>query len=156
MRRHYGSSRGRLGPAAWLGFFSAACLAAESAAPAVTGRTLETLPTLTWWLAVGYSFGGWVIANLKTLVIAMNGPDKLVAGAEVFSKFVASMLVGVSLCLYLITEARYDGRPIPVLVALFAATIGAFGGMAFINISVEALKSIALKWAQRNGGTNGT
>lgn len=119
----------------------------------MTGRTLETLPTLTWWLAVGYSFAGWIMANLKNAVIAMNGQDKLAAGAEVFSKFVAAMLVGVSLCLYLITEARYDGKPIPVLVALFAATIGAFGGMAFINISVDALKSLALKWAQRNGGS---
>lgn len=93
------------------------------------------------------------MANLKTAVVAMNGDgDKLVAAAEVFSTFVAAMLVGVSLCLYLLTEAQFGGKPVPALVAYFAAAIGAVGGMALINISIDALKAAMLRWAQRNGG----
>jgi hypothetical protein len=140
MPRPYGSTRSRLGPLAWLALYSAGCLAAEAAVQAVTGRTIETLPALTWWLAIGYSFAGWIMANLKNAVVAMNGPDdKFVAGASVISTFIAAHLVGI------------NGKPIPPLIAYFTGAVGAAGGMAFINIGIDAFKAAALRWA---GGGN--
>jgi hypothetical protein len=110
------------------------------------------LPALTWWLAIGYSFAGWIMANLKNAVVAMNGPDdKFVAGASVISTFIAAHLVGISACLYLLTEAQFNGKPIPPLIAYFTGAVGAAGGMAFINIGIDAFKAAALRWA---GGGN--
>jgi hypothetical protein len=63
------------------------------------------------------------------------------------------MVVGVSACLYVLTEVQINGKPAPVLVALFIAAVGAAGGLAFVNIGVDVLKAIALKWGQGQRGS---
>lgn len=145
----------KLRPLVWLTLYTAGiCIAAEATAPTPAPRTLESLPALVWWFAVGYSFAGWVMANLKNAVIAMNGEEnKFVAVSGVLSTLVASHLVGISLCLYMLTEVQMSGKPVPALLAYFAAAIGSFGGMRLMELGLEVLKGFALKWASRGNGS---
>ena len=60
----------------WLAFLSGVSIAAELSAPVVTElRTLESLPLLAWWMALAFSFTGWLIANFPTAVKALLNKD---------------------------------------------------------------------------------
>lgn len=119
----------------------------------VSSRTLEMLPALTWWLLVVYAFAGWIAGNLRQVVVSMNGEDdRCVTLAAAVSGIVAAFAVGVSAGLWVLIEARIEAKPVGALYAYFAAGLGAFGGVKFLDLGVDVVRSIALKWAQRGNG----
>lgn len=128
------------------------------AAPAVASRTIESLPPLAWALLSGWAFAGWVISSLKPAVEAMNDATKPanVRAAVIISTLVASMAFGIACGLYLLIEARWDGRVIGALYAYLGAFAGGFTGMKGMEWAIEKGKGVIEVLLPKREKTNDT
>lgn len=119
--------------------------------PPVSPRTLDDLPMLAWAFLIGWSFAGWIIASLKPAVIAMNDGTQArsVVIAGIISTLTASLSFGVACGLYMLTEARWDGKPLAALYAYLAALVCGFWGMKGMEFATDLLKSLAERWASK-------
>lgn len=119
-------------------------------------RSLEGLPSLAWWFLLGWSFAGWIVASLKTAVIAMNDGTvrRTEALAGVIATLVASFASGILNGLYLLTEAQWDGKPIAAIYAYLAAFTCGFLGTKGIEFGIDVVRGIIERWAAK-GNING-
>lgn len=125
-------------------------MAAEAIVPSAS-RTVDDLPALAWRFLIGCSFAGWVVASLKPAVLALNDDtqQRNVALAGIISTLVASMGFGIAMGLFLLTEARWDGKALAALYAYLGAFGGGFWGMKGMEFVIDLGKGILERWATK-------
>jgi hypothetical protein len=138
------------GAASLLGVAMAAEAVKAQVGVVIAPRTVDDLPVLAWAFLIGWAFAGWVIASLKPAVIAMNDPaqTRSVVVAGIISTLTASLAFGVGCGLYLLTEARWDSKPLAALYAYLGALGGGFWGMRGMEFVIDIIRAVLASWAR--------